>query len=111
MSILQTRDSLASMIPMVFNMVSQLTNDETLLDEVQDKLSRILEIVKEKSVDAKPSVISTEVDVGRRERRKKEKESKDKKDKKDVIVEHSESTTEVLAKIIKPKRSNKRATT
>ena len=113
MSILQTRDSLASMIPMVFSMVSQLTSDDTLLDEVQDKLSRILEIVKEKSADAKPAAISTEVDVGRKERRRKEKDGKKDKDtdKRDVVVEHSEPTTEVIAKSAKPKRNNKRATT
>ena len=111
MSILQTRDSLASMIPMVFSMVSQLTSDDTLLDEVQDKLSRILEIVKEKSADAKPAVISTEVDKERRERRRKEKEGKKDKDKKDVKLGRSEPTTEVIAKSAKPKRNNKRATT
>ena len=88
MSILQTRDSLASMIPMVFSMVSQLTSDDTLLDEVQDKLGRILEIVKEKTVDAKPVQISTEIDKTRRERREKERKDKkeEKKEKKEEPV-------------------------
>ena len=88
-NILQTRDSLASMIPMVFSMVSQITSDDTLLDEVQDKLGRILEIVKEKTVDAKPVQISTEIDKTRRERRDKERKEK-KEDKKEKEKEKKE---------------------
>ena len=87
-NILQTCDSLASMIPMVFSMVQQLTQDDNLLDEVQDKLGRILEIVKEKTVDAKPVQISTEIDKTRRERREKERKDKkeEKKEKKEEPV-------------------------
>lgn len=105
-NVIETKQNIQNTTSMLFSMVQMLITDETLLDEVQDKINRVLDIVKNKSPEAKIPNFSSEVSKDRTERRKKEK-NKDKEVTNDGTTT-TEPTKPVATKATRKSNGSKR---